>query len=128
MKTPVIFIALLFAFFSPEAQNLQRGPQQGVVKTDKNCKIEYLGCMDHLEIYLYDSSFIAMNNSDITGWVEFFYKDKKSTTAPLVKYGKEGYTAKLPLKPFEECLVKLEIRKTILSARFVNECPVSVDK
>jgi len=104
------------------AQSPQRGPQQGTVKTDQNCKIEYLGCMDHLEIYLYDSAYQAMNNSDITGRVEFFYPDRTSSTAPLTHYGKEGYTAKLPVKPFVDCLVKLEIRNIILSARFNNEC------
>ncbi len=128
MKRTALLILLVFVFGNFQAQNNQKGPQQGVVKTDKNCKIEFLGCMDHLEIYLYDSSFQAMNNSDITGQVQFYHNDKTITTAPLVPYGKEGFTAKLPVKAYKECLVRLEIRKTILSAKFVNECVIAQTK
>jgi hypothetical protein len=129
MKILWILSLFLLAFSEMQAQGIQRGPQQGTVKTDKKCKIEYLGCMDHLEIYLYDSAYQAMNNSDITGRVQFFYVDKTASSSPLIHYGKEGYTAKLPPKTFVDCLVTLEIRKIVLSARFNNECVnTAVDK
>lgn len=122
MKTTLTLLLVCFFFSATRAQVPQRGPQQGTVKTDKNCKIEYLGCVDHLELYLYDSTFQALNNSDIKGDVQFFYSDRTSSKAPLIHYGKEGYTAKLPPKSFVDCIVTFEIRNIILSARFKNEC------
>jgi hypothetical protein len=134
----VLFIILLTSTLPGMMPRLnQRGPHQGTVKPlDDKYQLEVLGCMDHLELYVLDKKLQSTSNFEMNGTVTFYYagaseKPKQKTlTVPLVAYGRDGFSAKLPEENFSYSIVTLTIfDKTLVSPQFPNECSkISVTK
>jgi len=118
-------------------QSSQRGPHQGAVKPlgDQH-QLEVLGCMDHLELYVLDKKLQSTSNFEMKGTITFYYAGtsenpkRKELTAPLVAYGRDGFSAKLPEENFSYSIVTITIfDKTLVSPQFPNECTkISVTK
>ena len=122
-KTTSIIIALLLFALTTNAQQLGLGPHGGRLKIAGNYKIELLGCENYLEVYVFDIDTEAVNNANIKGNIEFFYRDQATLSYPLVKYGMDGFTAKIPITTFFQCRVSLDINSEfIVTEKFDNEC------
>ena len=123
MKTIVFIVALLFSLQVASAQQNGFGPHGGRLKTVGNYKLELFGCDDHIEVYLFDSDTNAINNKDISGTVEFFFNGSATLVSPLVKYGMDGFTAKIPGNTFIYSKPSFDINGTfIVTEKFDNEC------
>src|ERR1700758_3099831 len=94
-------ITITFLFFLAQLLRAQQGnglgPHGGMMKSIGDYKMEVLGCDDYLEVYLYDRDTNAVNNSKIVGNVEFYYNESAALVSSLVKYGIDGFTAKIPV-------------------------------
>ena len=123
MKTTIL-ISILFLFaLTANAQQSGLGPHGGRLKTEGNYKIELFGCENYLEVYIFDIDTEAVNNANIKGNVEFFYRDQATLSYPLVKYGMDGFTVKIPITTFFQCRVSLDINSEfIVTEKFDNEC------
>ena len=121
MKALLLFAALSMQFIS-YSQQLTRGPHQGLVKEVGLYKIEMLGCSDHIEVYLLDQEMQSINNHQITGHVRFYFNNKTSQDSPLMPYGQDGFSAKIPQSEFFNCIVTIDILSKPISATFESEC------
>ncbi len=120
----IVLLSLLF-FFSQVicAQQKDIGPHGGRLKTTGNYRIELFGCENYLEVYVFDIDNEAINNANIKGDVEFFYQNQATLSYLLVKYGMDGFTAKIPVTTFYQCRVSLDINSEfIVTEKFDNEC------
>jgi hypothetical protein len=129
-KKAIVFITMLL-FFGPLAiaQNVGYGPHGGRLKTAGKYKIELFGCDDHIEVYLYDVDTNAISNGDITGIATFYYDNAETATTMFIRYGMDGFTAKIPSNSFIYCKPALDIdKKLVVSAKFENECLLSTQK
>ncbi|HEX7414186.1 MAG TPA: hypothetical protein VF411_09085, partial [Bacteroidia bacterium] len=125
-KNIVLAVALIFFVGMLEAQENGIGPHGGRLKTASNYKIEVFGCNDYLEIYLFDGALNAINNNNLSGTVEFFYTAKATLSSPLVHYGMDGFTAKIPANTFLYCKPSFNMNGMfIVTEKFENECLMS---
>jgi hypothetical protein len=123
LKIISLSVLLFFFIFPLHAQQAGLGPHGGRLKPAGNYKIELFGCENYLEVYVFDRDTEAVNNSNISGSVEFFYKEQAILSYPLVRYGMDGFTAKIPLTAFFQCRVSLNIdSEFIVTEIFDNEC------
>jgi hypothetical protein len=113
---------VLVSYLNGMAQPVERGPHQGQMKQAGHFKIELLGCMDHVEVYLLDKDGQAMSNYDIKGKVTFVSNTKNSKNIPLQPYGRDGFSAKIPQSDFFKYTVTIEILSSPITANFENEC------
>ena len=128
-KNIVMSAGLLFFASALKAQQNGLGPHGGRLKTAGSYKIELLGCDNYLEIYLFDSDTNAINNNDIEGTVEFFYSAQATLVSPLVHYGMDGFTAKIPINTFLYSKPSLTVKGTfIVTEKFDNECIMNAGK
>ncbi|MHB8260231.1 MAG: hypothetical protein ACYDCN_05630 [Bacteroidia bacterium] len=112
-----------------KAQGDDLGPHGGRLKTVGNYKIELFGCNDYLEIYLFDGALNAINNNNLSGTVEFLYTAKATLSSPLVHYGMDGFTAKIPANTFLYSKPSFNMNGTfIVTEKFENECLMSAGK
>ena len=118
MKT----LLLLFLAINTYAQESERGPHQGAIRTAGHFKIELLGCTDHVEVYLLDKDAQEMSNYDIHGKVAFTFKNNITKEVPLQPYGRDGFSAKIPQSEFFNCFVTIEILSSPITASFESEC------
>lgn len=124
-----IFCVIIVASYTVKAQSNGIGPHGGRLKTANNCKIEVAGCDNYLEIYLYDRDTNAINNTNITGNVIFYYNNTAELNVPMVKYGLEGFTAKIPINTFSYSKVIFDINSEfIINQKFENECLLNFGK
>jgi hypothetical protein len=121
MKALLLFAALSLQFIL-SAQQLSRGPHQGVVKEAGLYKIEMLGCVDHIEVYLLDKDGQSISNYQIAGHVRFYFNNKTSQNSPLMPYGQDGFSAKIPQSEFFNCIITIDILSKSVSATFESEC------
>jgi hypothetical protein len=131
MKTILKSISIALVFFVQVMQARQNGfgPHGGRLKTVGNYKIELFGCGNYLEIYLFDSDTDAINNNDITGNIEFFYANQTTLSSPLVRYGMDGFTAKIPVNAFSYSKPSFEDKGIfIVTEKFDNECIMNAGK
>jgi hypothetical protein len=120
-NTYMLCMLILFTGSSLRAQELPRGPNQGTLKKAGDYYIEMLGCMDHMEIYVYDRDQQSMSNVDLSGDVKFM-TGKKEITVLLTPYGREGFTAKLPPGVFDYSIIGIRAKNKRVEAQFGNEC------
>ncbi len=114
---------LLFFAQGIYAQQKDIGPHGGRLKTTGNYRVELFGCENYLEVYVLDIDNDAINNANIKGSVEFFYPNQTTLSYPLVQYGMDGFTAKIPVTTFYQCRVSLNINSEfIITEKFDNEC------
>jgi len=130
MKTITKIITLLtFCTQIASAQQSSLGPHSGRLKTVGNYKIELFGCDDHIEVYLFDRDTNAISNNNVTGLVEFFFNGQETLSYPLVHYGMDGFTAKIPANTFLYSKPILNITGgAIVTEKFENECLMSAGK
>lgn len=123
MKTVTIIVAFLFSLQVVSAQQKGFGPHGGRLKTVGSYKLELFGCDDHIEVYLFDSDTNAINNKSISGTVEFFFNGSATLVSPLVKYGMDGFTAKIPGNTFIYSKPSFDVNGSfIVTQKFENEC------
>lgn len=119
----IITIALVFVTQLLMAQQNGLGPHGGRLKSAGMYKIEIFGCDNYLEVYLFDVDTNAINNSNISGMVEFFYSGQAALISPLIRYGMDGFTAKIPVNTFLYCKPSFNINgEFIVTEKFENEC------
>ena len=121
----------MFAF-SVQLANAQQsgiGPHGGRLKTVGNYKIELFGCDDHIEVYLFDRDTNAISNNNVSGNVEFFYNGQATLSRPLVHYGMDGFTAKIPVNTFLYSKPTFNMDEgVIVTEKFENECLINANK
>ena len=116
-----VMLAVLFLYV--EAQQSGFGPHGGRLKRTGNYQIELFGCDNYLEVYLFDRDTNAINNNDIKGTVVFYYSGEASLSSTLIRYGMDGFTAKIPTDTFLYCKPSFDIKgEYIISDKFENEC------
>jgi hypothetical protein len=130
MKEIIKIIALLtFCTQIVSAQHSGFGPHGGRLKMVGNYKIELFGCDDHIEVYLFDRDTNAISNNNVTGAVEFFYNGQATLSCPLVHYGMDGFTAKIPGNTFIYSKPTFNMDGgAIVTEKFENECLISAGK
>ena len=117
MSLPLFFTQGIYA------QQKDIGVHGGRLKTAGNYKIELFGCENYIEVYVFDIDNEAINNANIKGNVEFFYQNQATLNYPLVKYGVDGFTAKIPATTFYQCRLSLDMNSEfIVTEKFDNEC------
>jgi len=122
-KTIFFTVALFFLTQELNAQQKSFGPHGGRLKTAGTYQIELFGCNDYIEIYLFDGDANAINNGNINGTVAFYYNQQSTLICMLVRYGMDGFTAKIPINTFLYCKPSLDIGgRFIITERFENEC------
>lgn len=104
------------------SQDGTRGPHKGALASTGDYKIEALGCSEYLEIYVYDKFMEPMLNFGIVGDVVYYKGKEAGTTAKLVNYGNDEFTAKYPEYYFTDFKITIKIKDVTYSARFKNEC------
>ena len=123
MKNIISILFVLFISLSASAQDTLIGPHGGRIKIAQGYQIEALRCDNYIEIYLFNEVSDPIFNSEITGSVKFFYKDKAVNT-PLLKYGLDGFSGKITSPEFSHYVVTMNLMdRIIISAKF-NECIV----
>jgi hypothetical protein len=129
MKTIIKIITLLtFCAQIVSAQQNGFGPHGGRLKTAGTYKIELFGCNDHIEVYLFDRDTNAISNNNVSGSVEFFYSGQATLNCPLVHYGMDGFTAKIPANTFLYSKPTFNMNNVIVTEKFENECLMSAGK
>jgi hypothetical protein len=124
-----IITVLTFCTQIVSAQQNGFGPHGGRLKTAGNYKIELFGCDDHIEAYLFDRDTNAISNNNVSGNVEFFYNGQATLSCPLVHYGMDGFTAKIPANTFLYSKPTFNIDVgVIVTEKFENECLMSAGK
>lgn len=127
MKKCLILLILVTGVLKAQQDGL--GPHGGRLKTVGNYKIELFGCDDYLEVYLFDGALNAINNNNLSGTVEFFYTGKATLSSPLVHYGMDGFTAKIPANTFLYSKPSFNMNGMfIVTEKFENECLMSAGK
>jgi hypothetical protein len=122
-KNITLTISFLFLTAALNAQQNGFGPHGGRLKTTGNYQIELLGCDNYMEVYLFDPDTNAINNNDINGNIEFFYNQQATLVGMLVRYGMDGFTAKIPINTFLYSRPTLDISgNIIITEKFENEC------
>jgi|GEM_PF-1288970 hypothetical protein len=121
----IVFVFLMLLFFTGiQAQTLPLGPHQGRTVATGGYVIEMLGCMDHLEVYVYEKDMQFISNVRLSGEAQF-YGWQKTIFTPLVPYGRDGFTAKLPTYNFASCKIGINIKDIRINAEFTNECTIT---
>jgi hypothetical protein len=121
----IAFVCLLFCFsMGVRAQQNPLGPHRGTAVLSGKYYIEMLGCLDHLEVYVFDKQWESLSNVGLTGDVEFF-GGAKTELATLVCYGRDGFIARLPEGNFESFSVAVNLTEGRIKAEFMNECPLN---
>ena len=129
VHTTIFSSFLLLLAATGIAQTDSTGPHGGRLKNAGIYKIELLGCDNYVELYLFDSDTEAINNTNISGEVAFYYSSQSSLYSHLTHYGMDGFTAKIPVNTFSFCKVSLNVNGAfILSEKFENECLVKLGK
>lgn len=122
-KNITLTICLFFLATALNAQQKNTGPHGGRLKTTGNYKIEILGCDNYIEVYLYDEDTNAISNNDINGNIEFYYSQQATLVGMLVRYGMDGFTAKIPINTFLYSRPTLNISgKIVVTEKFENQC------
>jgi hypothetical protein len=135
MKAIISILSIVLSSFTVNSDG-PRGPHQGTVKPMGDYQLEVLGCMDHLEVYVLDKKLQSISNFGMSGTVTFYFpkgdglKVQPSVTSPLVSYGRDGFSAKLPTDNFSYSLISMSINdRKLMSGKFDNECSkISVTK
>lgn len=123
MKSIILLFALFLSLQPIKAQQSTLGPHGGRLKTAGNYKIELFGCDNYLEIYLFDRDSNTINNTGITGTIEFYYTGEATLSSTLVHYGMDGFTAKIPNNTFLYSKPSFNINgQFVLTEKFENEC------
>ena len=123
MKRTYLGLILTLLFSLSFAQQSNLGPHGGRIKTAGKYKVELLGCDNYLEVYLYDADTNAVNNKEVTGSIEFYYNSEASLNSTLVRYGMDGFTARIPNNTFFYSKVTFDINGLLLvTEKFDNEC------
>ncbi len=123
MKTLIITLSFLLINIQTKAQEVLTGPHGGRIKITQGYRIESVGCDNYLEIYLFNEASEPIFNNGISGEVKLFYEGK-ILSAPLVKYGIDGFTGKIISPDFSHYEITMNLLdKIIISASF-NECVV----
>ena len=125
----ISFVLIMFFFAAGLEAQSGFGPHGGRLKTVDAYKIEVSGCDNYVEIYLFDSDTNAINNDHISGQVEFVYANEAVLISPLIHYGMDGFTAKIPKDTFLYSKPSLTVNGTfIVTEKFENECLMSADR
>ena len=128
-KTISLLVALVFIINVIKAQEKDLGPHGGRLKKVDGYKIECLGCDNYIEIYLFDSDTNAISNKEISGNVEFIYNEQAALISPLVHYGMDGFTAKIPVGTFLYYKPSLMFNgRLLVTGKFENECSASIGR
>jgi hypothetical protein len=114
-------LILLFLSFGIKGQTLPRGPHEGRMQQSGDYVLEMLGCMDHLEVYLYDKNMKYISNVGLTGNVAF-HGSKTDLTSNLASYGRDGFSAKIPSDTYAYCVITVSVNDKQVSASFTSEC------
>ncbi|HXD93354.1 MAG TPA: hypothetical protein VNX01_09080 [Bacteroidia bacterium] len=128
MKTTILIFVLCLFNSTLNAQQDGYGPHKGRLKKSGNYQIELVGCINYLEVYLFDTDTQVIDNSSIIGNIVFIYDSKSSLSKPLVHYGLDGFTAQMPTNTFQYCKPSFNINGIIITAKFENECQINASK
>jgi len=69
-----------------------------------------------------------IHNYGVVGDVKFFLPDEVYSSVPLAYYGMDGFTAKIPSNDFFYYRITANISGQPISAKFNNECSMSVQR
>lgn len=123
----ILFFLLLTLQLGVFAQvDTLRGPHGGRIHSYMDYRIEMVGCNDYLEIYLYNKVMDPLNNYGVLGDVKFYYPNEVYSSSPLVPYGADGFTAKIPSPIYYNSRVTMNFAGQALTAKFDNVCSATV--
>lgn len=125
----LILVAAFFFSLSAFGQDIQCGPNNGIIKKAGKYKIELQNFGDYLQVSLYDKNLKPVKNKEVlSGVAEFTYGDKSVLKAKLIHEDFDELSAKVPLGDFVKCRIILTLLTETIWADYDNECSLLAQK
>ncbi|MBL7931280.1 MAG: hypothetical protein JNL60_05245 [Bacteroidia bacterium] len=129
MKIRTVYIIFYFLLF------LKMAAQQDVCDSSA-CYVAKAGkykielekkCSDRLVFYIHSPHDLTMENTEMIGYVDFFYLDNNFFIEEIYRYrGTNKLEVPIPYPGFFDFKISLVINKETVSATFHNECILSI--
>lgn len=123
----LLLILFSLSIFYVHAQSDSLGPHKGRLQHYLKYHVELVGCNDYIEVYFYDQNMNVLNNKyGIAGDVKYYHPDQTFSDVPLVEYGADGFTARMPTPDYVYCRITATVAGQPISVKFNNECTAPV--